>query len=169
MGRGAELTIEAIRKDHLRNTFDCGKPPLNDYLAKHARQNHELGTTKTYVAVRSPDPAVLGYYSLCMGNVSVAKFPPEEVKRLPRYPVPVVHLARLAIDRRVQRQGVGSLLLVSALKRALKSSLEIASYAVEAVAKDEEARTFYVKYGFKPLADDPLHLYIAMKTVEKLP
>lgn len=169
MAKGPELTIEAVRPEHLRGTFDCGKPPLNEYLAKHARQNHERGTTKTFVAVRGLDPTVLGYYSLCMGNVSVATFPPEEVKRFPRYPVPVVHLARLAIDRRVQGQGMGSLLLVSALKRSLRISTEIGAYAEEALAKDEEARTFYLKYGFKQLVDDRLHLYIFMKTVERLP
>jgi len=64
---------------------------------------------------------------------------------------------------------MGSLLLVSALKRSLRISTEIGAYAVEAFAKDEEARKFYLKYGFRQLVDDRLHLYISMKTVEKLP
>jgi GNAT superfamily N-acetyltransferase len=164
----SELVIEAVRKDHRRDTFDCGAPELNEYLANYARQNHELGLTKTYVAVKTPDPTVLGYYSLCMGSVLTAHFPPEEVRRFPKYPVPVVHLARLATDRRVRGQGLGALLLVHALRKSYEASRQIASYAVEAIAKDEKARSFYLKYGFKPLIDDPLHLYLSMKTVAKL-
>lgn len=168
MADESELVIEAIRKDHRRDTFDCGVVELDEYLAKFARQNHELGLTKSFVSVKTPDPTVLGYYSLCMGSVLTANFPPEEVRRFPKYPVPVVHLARLATDRRIRGQGLGALLLVHALRKSFEVSRGIAAYAVEAVAKDGKARSFYEKYGFKQLIDNPFHLYLSMKTVATL-
>ena len=168
MGRDPEPTIEPLGKGHLRETFDCGEPPLNEYLRKYARQNVDLNITRTFVAVRRPDFTVLGYYALRMGSVTAGELPPEVAKRLPKYPVPVVHLARLATDRRVTGQGIGSLLLASALEKAFLGSKEIAAYAVETIAKSDKARQFYSHFGFKSLTDDPLHLYISMRTIAKL-
>jgi GNAT superfamily N-acetyltransferase len=160
--------IERIRKDHERTAFSCGNADLDDFLRKYARQNDELGLARTFVAVRPGEEAVLGYHTLRSGEVAVEQFRPEETKRFPRYPVPVVHFARLAVDKRAQGQRLGESLLLDGLERALAVSRTVAAYAVEVVAIDESARAFYLKYGFQELMDDRRHLYLSMKTVEKL-
>ena len=168
VGKQPDPTIESLRKAHLRETFDCGEPQLNEYLKKYARQNIDRNITQTFVAVRKPDLAVLGYYAIRMGSVMAGDLPPRETKRLPRYPVPVVHLARLATDRRVKGQGLGALLLASALKKAFQGSREIAAFAVETIAKNDQAKQFYSHFGFKSLTDDPFHMYMSMRTIAKL-
>ncbi len=160
--------VEPIRKQHQRETFDCGSKDLNDYLRKYARQNEELDLGRTFVALKGNDLRVWGYYTLRSGSVTVKDLPPEEAKRFPKYPVPVVHLGRLATDLSVQGQGLGGYLLVDALNRSYRAAQEVAAYAVEVIAETEQAKTFYLKYGFQGLLDDPLHLYLSMKTVFKL-
>ncbi len=160
--------IEPIRRDHARDGFDCGNADLDDFLRRYARQSESLSIARTLVAVRSKELIVRGYYTMRNGQVEVARLPQDETKRFPRYPVPVVHLARLAVDRSARGQGLGEFLLLHALGRALAASRSIAAFAVEVVAFDEAARGFYLKYGFKALVDDSLHLYLPMRTVEKL-
>lgn len=160
--------IERIRKDHERADFDCGHAELNDFLRRYARQNDELGLARTFVAVRPGARTVLGYHTLRSGEVAVEDLRAEDSKRFPRYPVPVVHFARLAVDRRAQGQRLGEALLLDALERALAVSRAVAAFAVEVVAIDDAARAFYVKYGFQELRDDRRHLYLPIKTVARL-
>lgn len=160
--------IEPIRRDHVRDAFDCGNPGLDDFLRKFARQSDDLAIARTFVATKPPGPLVLGYYTMRTGQVEVHDLPSAETKRFPRFPVPVVHLARLAVDRAVKGQGLGELLLLDALKKALAVSHSVAAFAIEVVAIDDPARSFYLKYGFKELIDDRLHLYLPMKTVEQV-
>lgn len=160
--------VEALGPLHDRDPFDCGVPALDEFLRKFARQNEELNLSRTYVARRPDDPRVLGYFSLSAGQVNGADLPPEEARRFPRYPVPVVRLARLAVDRTVQGQRLGYGLLVRALEKAYRVSLEIGAFAVEVQATHESARQFYLRSGFKELHDDRLHLFISMKIVRKL-
>ena len=89
-------------------------------------------------------------------------------KRLPRYPIPVVHLGRLAVDMRYQGKGLGEFLLMDALRRTQLVSEQIGVYAVEVRAIDEAARQFYLKYGFTELKDDKLHLYLPISVIRKL-
>ncbi len=94
---------------------------------------------------------------------------PEELKKkLPRYPIPTVHLARLAVDSTDRGEGLGKFLLMDALKRAAGLSQQVGIQAVDVVAKDDNARSFYLKYGFVELTADTKHLYISMKSVRKL-
>lgn len=102
-----------------------------------------------------------------VGEIACVDLPEAERKRLPRYPVPVLHVARLAVDRRARRQGVGEELLIHALRKALDAAEGLGVWGIEVVAKDESARAFYERYGFKCLVDDALHLYISLKTVRK--
>lgn len=160
--------LEPIRRDHVRDGFDCGNADLNEFLRRFARQSDDLAIARTFVATQPKDLLVRGYYTMRTGQVEVAALPPVETKRFPRYPVPVVHLARLAVDRAVKGQGLGAILLLDALEKALAASRSVAAFAVEVVAIDDSARNFYLKYGFKELVDDRLHLYLPMKTVEEL-
>ena len=160
--------IQPIRKEHVRDSFDCGIDDLNVYLHKYARQSESLGLARTFVATRSGDLRVFGYYTVRSGEVEVENLRPEDARRFPRYPVPVIHLARLAVDRSVQGQGLGERLLIDALERAYAASRDVAAYAVEVVAIDDAAKRFYIKYGFQELLDDKLHLYLPMRTIAAL-
>lgn len=164
----SDWSIDRIRKDHEREAFDCGVGELDVFLRQYARQSEELGLARTFIATRPGERRVLGYYTVRSGSVEVQNLRPEEARRFPRYPVPVVHLARLAVDRSVQGQRLGERLLLDALERTLEVSRSVAAYAVEVVAIDETARRFYLKHGFQELLDDRLHLYLSMKTIARL-
>lgn len=160
--------IEALAARHDRSAFACGEPALDDHLRKYARQNEQRGISRTYVAVRGSDPRVLGYTTLRGGAVGCAGFPKAAVRRLPRFPVPVVRLARLAVDRSVQGQGVGGALLASALAKAAAVSAIVGAFAVEVVAKSDAAVRFYEKHGFRAFNDDAHHLYLPIATIARL-
>lgn len=157
--------VEPLRRNHQRESFDCGEASLNEFLFFYARQNDERGLGKTFVAIHDSQPLeIAGYYTLSSGSVSFENIP----EKLPRYPVPVVHLGRLATDLRVQGKGVGKLLFYDALRRSLIVAEQIGVFAVEVYALNETASDFYLKYGFQKLLDDPFHLYLSIKSVRKL-
>lgn len=160
--------LEPIRRDHVRDAFDCGNAALNEFLRRFARQSDDLAIARTFVATNPKELLVRGYYTLRTGQVEVKDLPEADTKRFPRYPVPVIHLARLAVDKASKEQGLGESLLLDALKKALIVSQSAAAFAVEVVAINDGARNFYLKYGFKELVDDRLHLYLPMKTVDEL-
>jgi ribosomal protein S18 acetylase RimI-like enzyme len=173
--------IEKLAKRHDRAAFDCGVEELNVYLQRYAGQNEKAGLSQHYVAPGStPAPGnyagsgadtssnILGYYALSAGAVDFEVLTEDQRKRLPRYPVPVAHLGRLAVDRSAQGRGLGETLLIDALARTVKVADEVGIHAVEVVAINAAARKFYAKYGFTALRDDANHLYLPIKTVKKL-
>jgi GNAT superfamily N-acetyltransferase len=162
------IEILQLSQQHKKADFDCGNEDLNLFLHRYARQNIWKGLSVTYVAVRPGESTVLGYYCLSTGQVVSADLPDAEAKKLPKYPIPVVRIGRLATDLDSQGQGIGRLLLVDALLKTLKVSKEVGVFAVEVDAKTEKAKEFYLKYGFSELEDDELHLYLSIKTVKKL-
>ncbi len=161
------MEIFRLGARHVREHFDCGVPALDEFLRRYARQNDQRELSRTYVATRPDDHAVLGYVTIRAGEVACADLPEEERKRLPRYPIPVLHIARLAVDKQARGAGLGEQLLVYALQKALDAAEKIELWGVEVIAKDESARSFYMRYGFKALFDDELHLYVSMKTVRR--
>lgn len=160
-------SIEKIGPHHDRAGFGCGHESLDVYLKQYARQNQESGISRTYVAVRPGRKEVQGYYSVSSGAVVFEQIPDERRKGLPRYPIPVAHLGRLAVDREAGGQGLGELLLMDAFERIVRIADEVGMHAVEVVAIDESARRFYLKYGFTSLADDPLHMYIPIRMLRR--
>jgi GNAT superfamily N-acetyltransferase len=160
--------IERLSDAHDRSGFSCGQPLLDDFLKKLAGQYDRRDFARTFVAVQPPDATVQGYYTLSGGSLDLSVLPEAVRKKLPRHPVPVAHLGRLAVTQSAQGQKLGKLLLLDALRRCSQSSAEIALYAVEVVAIDDKARDFYLKYGFTPLTDDAHHLYLSMKAVHQL-
>jgi GNAT superfamily N-acetyltransferase len=165
---GEDWLVEELGADHDRSAFSCGHDSLDDFLKKFASQNQKTGVSNTYVAVRAGEPRVHGYYSISAGAVQFAEIPEELRKRLPKYPVPVAHLGRLAVDAATQGQRLGELLLMDALAKIVGAADSIGIHAVEVVAIDENAKRFYLKYGFTALLDDPHHLYISIKMLRKL-
>lgn len=161
-------SIEELAPDHDRGGFSCGHDSLDAFIRQFAGQNQKSGVSRTFVAITPGEKIVRGYYTLAAGSVRFEDLTEEQSKRLPKYPVPVAHLGRLAVDRSVRGQGLGAHLLVDALARIAKVERDLAIHAIEVVAIDDAAKSFYLKYGFTELADDPRHLFISMKTVRTL-
>ena len=157
-----DLAIELLTEKHDRASFDCGEPSLNEYLQRFARQNAALFLGRTYVLVVPGQIRIEGYYTVSSGSVAREDMPE---KRLPRYPVSVVLIGRLAVDRQAQGQGFGEFLLLDALKRSAQLAQHLGIYAVVVDALNEPARNFYRKYGFTETAGDPMRLYLPLKKI----
>jgi GNAT superfamily N-acetyltransferase len=152
--------ITELGPQHDRTAFDCGAPALNQFLQRLARQQSARDFSKTYVACLPDAPQILGFYAISSGSVDFAHWPVG--LRLPRYPVPVARLGRLAVDRRSQGQGVGAVLLSHAVSLALQLSERIGLYALVVDAKDEAAVAFYLRHGFAPFPDRALTLFLTL-------
>jgi GNAT superfamily N-acetyltransferase len=160
--------IERLDRSHERGEFTCGKPPLDDFLRVLVNQYEKRNLGRTYVAVRMGEKRVSGYYTLATGAVSFQDLPHAAAKKLPKHPVPVILLARLAVDRGVQGQGLGQALLFDALRRCLELADRLGFHAVEVDAIDQQAQAFYSKYGFAPLLDRERHLYLPVATIRQV-
>lgn len=157
--------VEKLRPDHHLEGFDCGREELNRYLLRYALQNQQAGAAQTYLGFVGD--AVVGYYSLAVGHVIREDAPGRLTKGLVRHPVPIMLLARLAVDRRWQGKGIGQALLKDAMLRTLHAA-DIAGIRALAVhAKDEAARNFYQRFGFIPSPTDPMHLFVLLKDVQR--
>ena len=139
-------TIERLSKGHDRKSFDCGVKELNEDLRRFARQNETAGISQHFVVLGLGSREVHGYYALSAGAVAFDRLPQDLRKRLPRYPIPVAHLGRLAVDQSAAGQGLEEHLLMDALTRTLRAADEIGIHAVEVVAINDAARSFYLKY-----------------------
>lgn len=158
---------EPISKQHDRSAFDCGDSALNEFLQRHARQNHDSGGAKTFLAIAGTDrKTILGFYSLSPASIEYARTPEIIRRRLARYDVPVFRLARLAVDRRVQRQGLGEQLLLAAGRRCLLAAAEVGGVALLIDAKNEDVAAWYASYGAVPLTDTQLSLLLPLATIE---
>ena len=135
--------IRRLDRTHDRSSFDCGEPTLNDWLKNRANQFDRRDLSRTYVATRPGESRVFGYYAISSHRILHEVLPPQESQRLPRLDVPVVLLGRLAVDQSVQRQGLGSLLLVDVLRRAAAIAEQVGIRAVEVEAIDQTAKEFY--------------------------
>lgn len=166
--QGNRWAIERLGSRHDRTAFDCGQPIWNDWLTQRASQFEKRDLARTYVATRSGEAVLLGYHTLVNHRVAHEALPADQAKGLPHLDVPVVLLGRLAVDRSAQGKGLGSLLLIDALRRSQYLADHIGIRAVEVDALDEAARSFYRKFGFVPLLDDPNHLFLAMHVIRKL-
>jgi len=161
--------IEHLNRHHDRDAFSCGKPPLDEYLKKHARRHAELGVCVAFVLLDTANEAIAGYYTLSSLSIRLEDLPPTVARRLPPLPIPAVLLGRLAVDTRYQGQKLGAAVLVDALKRAQGHAREVGAVGVVVDAKDEEAKRFYVKFGFEEITPDPSRLFITMKTIAQIP
>jgi GNAT superfamily N-acetyltransferase len=161
-----EWEEQPIGRQHDRKGFDCGSRELNDYLERYARQNHQSGGAKTFVAISPADPArVLGFYSISPGAIEFARVPPKLTRKLGRYEVPVFRLGRLAVSLSVQGRGLGGDLLLSAGIRALSVATQVGGVALAIDAKDERAANWYERFGAMRLLDDPLKLILPLGTI----
>jgi GNAT superfamily N-acetyltransferase len=132
--------------------FRCGQPDLDVYIQRYASQDVRRNLARVFVATPAEDPARLaGFFTLSAGSVRCADLPPALSRRLPRYPVPVALLGRLAVDRDFQGQGLGSILLADACQRVDAARAALAMVGIVVDAKDDTSAAFYRHFGFLPL------------------
>ncbi len=155
-----------LQEGYEKQSFECGVEALNDYLKKYAHQNTRNNSSKTYVALKDKTE-IIGYFSVAFGSIEHASSPPNITQGLGRYPVPVLVLARLAVDRSYQNIGLGRSLLKHALLKAINAAEIAGLRAVIVHAKDENAKQFYERYNFVPFPQDPFHLYFLIKDIRE--
>jgi GNAT superfamily N-acetyltransferase len=148
------VRIARLDETHERGGFACGVESLDRWFREHAMTAQRQDTARTFVLLGEGD-RVLGFYSLAMGSIDRARAPRRLVRGLPRHPVPMVLLARLAIDETAQGQGLGTGLLFEALHRAALAAEHAASRLIAVDPMDESARAFYLRWGFRPVEGDP--------------
>jgi GNAT superfamily N-acetyltransferase len=162
----ADRQIERLERGHVRDVFSCGKPPLDEFIQRLVSQYEKRNLGRTYVAVRPGEKQVLGYYTLAPGAIPFQNIPEPSARKLPRHPVPVILLARLAVDQSVQGQGWGEGLLIDALQRGLGLADKLGIHAIEVDAIDQQAKAFYEKYGLVPLLDNEFHLFLPTAAIQ---
>jgi GNAT superfamily N-acetyltransferase len=157
----SSLQIEKLDRTHAVEHFACGQPELDRFLIRHALQAQQANSSQTYVAVS--DGEVVGFYTIVAGEVQHAKAPERMVKGMPRHPIPLLVLARLAVHLKAQGRGTGAGLLLDALGRTLQVADVVGVRALAVHAKDEQAVAFYRHFGFTPSPTDPRHLFMIIK------
>jgi predicted GNAT family N-acyltransferase len=163
------LKIEPLdSRKHNRSGFYCGKDSLDNYILKQASQDLKRRVATVFVLIDDPQTNILAYYTLSSYTIDISVLDQAFAKRLPRYPLlPATLLGRLAVDHSQKGKRFGELMLVDALKKSLDATTQVASVAVIAEALDEEALSFYIKYGFQQFRQELMKLYLPMKSVEE--
>jgi GNAT superfamily N-acetyltransferase len=154
---------ELLTSAHDCSAFSCGKPALNKYIKKYALVNQKNEISRTYITTK--ENRVVGYYSLAFGSISHTEATQKIKEELPQYPIPIILLARLAVDVREKGRGLGKALLRDAMLRTLQAADIGGLRAMLTHAKDEEAKSFYEKYGFESSPINELHLMLGIKDI----
>jgi len=161
------LRIEPVTRSHNRRGFDCGEPELNSYLSNTARQHSEKGISRTFVIVDDENPSeILGFFSLASCEILVEKLPGKYAKKYPSR-APAVKLARLAVSKTMQRKGLGAHMMINAMYRVLRVAEHLGIIGFFVDAKDAEAAMYYKQFGFIPLPDNPLELFLPLATIRQ--
>lgn len=158
--------IESLNGDHNRAAFSCGVEPLDRYFQTQVTQDIRRRITNCFVVVFVETGDIAAYYTMASASIPTPDLPEEEIKRLPRYPtMPAIRIGRLAVDKKHQGRGVGRMLVVDAMNKALTSPA--ATYALLVDAKDDQAVLFYQKNSFRQLTGLPRILFLPLATVQK--
>lgn len=155
---------ELLTEAHDVSKFGCGKPPLNQYIKKYALINQEKDSSRTYVTVREED-RVVGYYTLSFGSISHEEATEKIKEEMPRYPIPIILFARLAVDVKEKGNRLGEGLLRDAMLRTIQAADIGGLRAMITHAKDVDAKGFYEKYGFEASPTNELHLMLRIKDI----
>ena len=156
---------EKLTKIHNVKEFNCGNEQLNEYLKKYAFQNQKKNISNTFAAQKNNK--VIAYYTLTFGSVVKTDLPTKTKRNLPNYPIPVMILARFAVDQSEQGNGIGKGLLKDAVLRTLQASEIAGIRAIMVQAKDEKAKQFYKKFNFIESPFDDLILYLPIEFIRQ--
>jgi ribosomal protein S18 acetylase RimI-like enzyme len=159
--------LEPLSEEHDRSSFRCGEDALDRYFQTQLTQDIRRHIANCFVAVEAATSHVAAYYTMSAASIPLVDLPPDETRRLPRYPtVPAVRIGRLAVDQRFQGRGLGAALLADAATRALKA--DAAAFTLLVDAKNEQAVAFYQRFGFRILASRPRTLFLPLVTAQKV-
>lgn len=157
------LHIEKLQRKHAVEEFTCGQPELDRFLIRHALQAQQMNSSQTYLGLS--DQTIIGYYTIVAGEARHTDAPERLVKGMPRHPIPLLVLARLAVHNNWQGRGFGAGLLLDALGRTLQVADIIGVRALAVHAKDSSATAFYRHFGFAPSPTDNRHLFMLIKDI----
>lgn len=159
------LQIVLLSRQHDRDAFRCGERDLEDYLKRTARLHNEKGIARTFVLIDTEESTrILGFFTLASCEVIAVDLPTEYAKKYP-IKAPAAKLARLAVSIDRQRQGLGRIMMVEAMRRTLSVSENIGLIGFLVDAKNQGACEYYAQYGFVPLTDNPLTLFLPLATM----
>jgi ribosomal protein S18 acetylase RimI-like enzyme len=158
--------FETLGEEHNRTSFHCGEEPLDRYFQTQATQDIRRHIANCFVAVEALTSVVAAYYTLSAASIPIVDLPPEETKRLPRYPtLPAVRIGRLAVDQRFQGRGLGAAMLMNAAHRSLHA--DAAAYTLLVDAKNDQAVAFYQHHGFRTLTSQPRTLFLPLAVAQR--
>lgn len=158
------LSILDVTPKSYKN-FSCGQVKLDEYLKKYARGNHKKNLGKTFVL--QEEGLVIGFYTISMASIEFSTVPENMRVSLPKYPIPVARIGRLAVHENSKGNGIGKFLLIDALQKIYVASQLIAAYAIVVDAKDQQAKAFYKHFGFIECQDSELSLLLHMETLNQ--
>lgn len=156
---------ELLTQYHEVSDFSCGKSVLDSWLKDKALKNQTNRGSRTFVITSGKQ--VAGYYALASGAVERTQVTSKMARNMPN-PIPVVILARLAIDNHFKGLSLGKGLLKDALLRCVNVASQIGVKAVLVHALDQEAMAFYQKFGFEPMPKQDKTLMISIANIEKI-
>ncbi len=160
--------FEELTRSHNRAGFDCGVQALNDFLHNLAHQNLKKGLSRTFVLISEDIPEkILSFYTLSIFEVSARKLPQRFSKKYKGH-LPAVKIARLAVVKALQNQGFGKHMIINAIRRAVAISKHAGIIGLFVDAKNEDIKKYYLKFGFIPLPDHALELFLPLKTLQKM-
>jgi GNAT superfamily N-acetyltransferase len=152
-----------------REAFQCGAAPLDAYIRRFASQDMKRGVARVFVATPpEAEGRLAGFFTLTAGSVRCKDLPPELARRLPRYPVPVALLGRLAVDQAFQGRGLGSILLFDACRKVVQASTVLAVAGLVVDAKDATAAELYRHFGFLPMPGQPARWLLSRRVLQRV-
>ena len=159
------MNFESIRSNKLlvKQKFDCGQEELNTFLKSYAYKNDLHGIGKTYLA--KENDIICGFITICSCSVEFKEITSKIKEKLPKYPIPAIKIARLAVDKKYQNKGIGKYLLKNALQKIVQAAEIVGVYLVLVDAK-ENATGFYEKFGFQKLKDNSLTYFLPIQTIQ---
>lgn len=159
------VSVKEISPKSDLKKFDCEVEALNDFLSQYALKNDELGIGKTFVALYENNQ-IAGYFTLATAQVAYQEIPDGFRGKLPKYPIPALRIARLAVNKDLKGKGIGKWLLVQAFTKAVHVADVTGLYFIIVDAK-ETSKSFYEYYGFHKFFDEDLSYFILVDTVRK--
>ncbi len=160
--------FEELNRSHNRAIFDCGVKELNEFLHNLARQNLKKGLSRTFVLIKKSIPKeILGYYTLSVFEISAEKLPHKFANKYKGY-LPGIKIARLAVAKDLQKQGLGKHMIINAIKRVIAISENVGVIGLFVDAKNENAKKYYLQFGFISLLDHCLELFLPLNTLLKM-
>lgn len=159
------VSIKEIRSKTVLKKFNCGTEVLNSFLVRYALKNDELGIGRTFIAL-DDDDQISGYFTLATAQVAYKEIPEDYKVKLPKYPIPALRIARLAVSKDLQGKGIGKWLLAQAFTKIIQVADVTGLYYIIVDAK-ETSKSFYEHYGFQKFIDEDLFYFMLVDTVRK--